>query len=52
MPGETYSDAWAFTLDKQDIGVGKTYIVKITYSDPYRNTKSVSVNIMYRRGVG
>lgn len=52
LPGETYSDTWTFTLDKQDIGVGKTYVVKITYSDPYGNTKTVSVNIMCRRGVG
>ncbi|NPA97887.1 MAG: hypothetical protein GXO43_00755 [Crenarchaeota archaeon] len=52
MPGETYSDTWTFSLNNQDIQVGKTYVVKISYTDPYGNTKSVSVNIMCRRGVG
>ena len=52
LPGETYSDAWTFYLSYQDIQVGKTYVVKITYTDPYGNTKSVSVNVMCQRGTG
>lgn len=52
LPGETYSDTWTFYLNYQDIQPGKTYIVKITYTDPYGNIKSVSVNVMCQRGVG
>jgi flagellin-like protein len=52
LPGETYSDTWTFYLNYQDIQVGKTYVVKIIYTDPYGNTKSVSVNVMCQRGTG
>ncbi len=52
LPGETYSDTWNFYLSYQDIQPGKTYVVKITYTDPYGSTKSVSVNVMCQRGVG
>ena len=52
LPGESYSDTWTFYLSNQDIQVGKTYVVKIIYTDPYGNTKSVSVNVMCQRGTG